>query len=141
MSDERNLRTASLTRLGARSYEATNVRGGTLRLGEGDTTDFTPVELLLVALAGCSSIDVDYLTARRAEPTAFDVEVHADKLSDEDGNHLGPVELTFTVRFPEGPDGDRAREMLPVAIAKSRDRLCTVSRTVQLPTPVSFHQA
>lgn len=141
MSDETNLRTASLTRLGARSYEATNVRGGTLRLGEGDTTDFTPVELLLVALAGCSSIDVDYLTARRAEPTQFDVEVHADKLSDDDGNHLGPVEVTFTVRFPEGPDGDRAREMLPVAIAKSRDRLCTVSRTVQLPTPVSFQQA
>ncbi len=140
MSDETNLRTVSLTRVGARSYQATNVRGGTLRLGEGDTTDFTPVELLLAAIAGCSSIDVDYLTARRAEPTDFDVEVEADKLSDDDGNHLGPVQLTFRVRFPEGPDGDRARQMLPQAIAKSRDRLCTVSRTVQLPTPVSFQE-
>ena len=38
--------------------------------------------------------------------------------------------------FPEGEDGDRAREMLPKAIAMSHDRLCTVSRTVVLGTPV-----
>ena len=46
-------------------------------------------------------------------------------------NHLGDIEITFTVRFPEGAEGDRARERLPKAIAQSRDRLCTVSRTVQ----------
>ena len=33
---------------------------------------------------------------------------------------------TFTVRFPDGADGDRARERLPRAIAQSHDRLCTV---------------
>ena len=38
--------------------------------------------------------------------------------------------------FPEGADGDRAREMLPKAIAMSHDRLCTVTRTVVLGTPV-----
>jgi hypothetical protein len=42
------------------------------------------------------------------------------------------------VTFPAGADGDRARDVLRRALAQSRDRLCTVSRTVQLPTPVSY---
>src|SRR5699024_8972774 len=120
------------------SYEAQNARGGRLTFGDGTSTEFTPVELLLTAMAGCSAIDVDYLTSRLAEPSTFEVAAEAEKLRDADGNHLGEVTITFTVRFPDGADGDRARDRLPDAVAKSRDRLCTVSRTVQLPTPVSY---
>ena len=43
--------------------------------------------------------------------------------------------------FPEGAEGDAARERLPGAIEMSRDRLCTVSRTVQLGADVSYGQA
>ncbi len=131
-------KSVSVTRVSARRFEAVNARGGTLRFGEGEDADFTPVELLLTAIAGCSAIDVDYLTSRRAEPESFDVVVEADKLAGDLGNHLGPVEVTFRLRFPDGPDGDRARDVLPAALAKSHDRLCTVSRTVELPTPVRF---
>lgn len=137
MSDD-NLRKITLTRTGEREYEAENVRGGRLTFGEGESADFTPVELLLVAMAGCSAIDVDYLTTRLAEPTQFDVAAEAEKLRDEQGNHLGEVTITFTVRFPEGQEGEAARTRLPDAVAKSRDRLCTVARTVQLPTPVDY---
>lgn len=137
MSDE-NLRRITLTRTGERQYEAENARGGRLAFGEGASTDFTPVELLLTAMAGCSAIDVDYLTTRLSEPTQFDVAAEAEKLRDEHGNHLGEVTITFTVRFPEGQEGDAARTRLPDAVTKSRDRLCTVSRTVQLPTPVDY---
>jgi len=63
-----NLRSIHIARTGARTYDATNTRGGRISLGEGQNTDFTPVELLLVAIAGCSAIDVDYITTRRAEP-------------------------------------------------------------------------
>jgi len=48
------------------------------------------------------------------------------------------LRVTFEVRFPEGEGGDRAREVLPSAIAKSRDRLCTVGRTVQLGAPIEY---
>ncbi len=133
-----NLRSIRIERTGPRSYEAENVRGGRITLGEGQNPDFTPVELLLVAAAGCSAVDVDYITARRAEPTGFSVTAEAPKLADDNGNHLGAVVVDFRVRFPEGPDGDRARAMLERAVAQSRDRLCTVSRTIQLPTPVDF---
>ena len=133
-----NLRKITLTRTGEREYEAENPRGGRLTFGEGASADFTPVELLLTAMAGCSAIDVDYLTTRLAEPTQFDVAAEAEKLRGQEGNHLGEVTITFSVRFPAGPEGDAARTRLPDAVAKSRDRLCTVSRTVQLPTPVDY---
>lgn len=131
-------RSVDLTRTGPHRYRATNARGGSIDLADGSTQDFTPVELLLVAVAGCSAVDVDLLTSRLAEPTDFQVQANAEKLRDEHGNHLGEVEVTFTVRFPEGEAGDAARHRLPDAVAKSRDRLCTVSRTVALPTPVRF---
>ena len=137
MSSE-HLRSITMTRNSQGAYQAQNVRGGRLSFGDGHSTDFTPVELLLTAMAGCSAIDVDYLTTRLAEPTEFEVAAEAEKLSDEQGSHLGEVTITFTVRFPEGTEGEGARERLPDAIAKSRDRLCTVSRTVQLPTPVNY---
>ncbi len=44
--------------------------------------------------------------------------------------------MTFDVTFPEGADGDRAKESLPRAVAQSHDRLCTVTRTVIVGTPV-----
>ena len=44
------------------------------------------------------------------------------------------------MRFPEGEAGDRARERLPRAIEQSRDRLCTVSRTVQRGAPIDMHE-
>ncbi len=135
-------RSVSMTRLEKGVYEVTNARGGTLRLGGGgESTDFTPVELFLTAMAGCSAIDVDFITSRLAEPVAFDVDSAGEKLKDDDGNHLGDIEVTFRVRFPEGEDGDRARARLPRAIGQSRDRLCTVSRTVQRGAPVTYREA
>lgn len=133
-------RAVSLMRTAHGEYAATNVRGGTLRLGSGESPDFTPVELLLTAIAGCSAIDVDFITAKRSEPEHFEVLSSGEKRKDAaGGSHLGDLEVTFTVRFPAGAAGDRAREMLPKAIAMSHDRLCTVSRTVQLGTPVTMH--
>ena len=87
--------------------------------------------IFLTAMAGCSAIDVDFITSSIAEPVRFDVTSEGEKMRDGVENHLGDIEITFTVRFPEGAEGDRARERLPKAIAQSRDRLCTVSRTVQ----------
>jgi uncharacterized OsmC-like protein len=104
--------------------------------GGGDTTDFTPVELLLAAIAGCSATDVDFITTKRVQPTWFTVTGEGEKLRDDSGNRMGDLKVEFSVTFPEGADGDRAREMLPKAIAMSHDRLCTVTRTVVLGTPV-----
>jgi uncharacterized OsmC-like protein len=119
-------------------YEVLNVRGGTISVGSGADTDFTPVELLLAAIGTCSAIDVDVVTSRRAEPTEFRATVSGDKVRDaEEGNRIENLAVEFTITFPEGEDGDKAREALPRAVKMSHDRLCTVSRTVELGTPVT----
>lgn len=139
MSENETLRTVSLERIGEARYKAVNERGGVLPIGSGEDPDFTPVELLLAAIAGCSAIDVDLITGKRAQPEDFRVHASGEKVRDDDGNHLTNLTVTFEVTFPEGADGDRAREFLPRAIGQSRDRLCTVSRTVALESPVEFN--
>lgn len=141
MSESETVRSIDLTRIGEARYKATNVRGGVLPIGTGADPDFTPVELLLAALAGCSAIDVDAITGKRAQPISFSVHSRGDKVRDDDGNHLTNLQITFDVVFPEGAQGDAAREFLPRSIEMSRDRLCTVSRTVALPNDVEFRQA
>lgn len=134
-------RSVTMARTAKGEFDVTNVRGGTIHLGTGESDDFTPVELLLTAIAGCSAVDVDFITGKRAEPTEFTVTGSGVKGKDPvKGNHMQDVEVTFRVRFPEGPEGDKAREMLPRAIAQSHDRLCTVSRSVQLVTPVTMRE-
>src|SRR4051794_31596523 len=131
-------RRIDLTKIGEGRYKATNARGGVLPVGSGGDPDFTPVELLLAALAGCSAIDVDLITGKRAAATTLDVVAEGDKVRDDGGNHLVNLRISFEVRFPEGGAGDRAREALPRSIAQSRDRLCTVGRTVQLGASVEY---
>lgn len=130
-------RSVSLKRTTAGSYVATNWRGGELPLGSGgESKDFTPVELFLAAIAGCTAIDVDTVTSRRAAPEQFELTARGDKIRDASGNRMENLEVTFRVRFPAGPEGDAARETLPGIVAKSNERFCTVSRTVEIGTPV-----
>ena len=129
-------RAVSIERTAPGRYTAVNDRGGRVTLGRGDDTEFTPTELLLAAIGGCTSVDVDILTSRRAEPESFTVTVAAEKVRDADGNHLAGIEVTFRIGFPDGPAGDAARAVLPDAVHRSHDRLCTVGRTVELGTPV-----
>jgi len=139
MSTDSAHRSVRLERVQTGRYTAVNARGGQLSVSSGDDTDpdFTPVELLLVAMGGCTAADVDFLTSRRAEPDHFEVVVDAEKVRDERGNHLTDLMITFRVSFPDGEAGDRARAVLPDAVQKSHDRLCTVSRTIELGTPIA----
>src|SRR5260370_38714546 len=137
MTDDSAQRSVRLERVENSRYVVTNDRGGQIRIGKGEGTDFTPVDLLLAGIGGCTAIDVDILTSRRAEPEKFEILVDANKVRDEAGNHLADIVVTFRIRFPDGEDGDKARALLPDAVRKSHDRLCTVSRTVEIGTPIA----
>ena len=138
MTDD-SLRSIDLTRIGPARFKATNARGGETFFGTGgEDPDFTPVELLLAAIAGCSALDVEAITHKKVSSTAFEVHAEGHKVRDEHGNHLTGLRVSFDVTFPEGPEGDAARERVEGAIAMSRDRLCTVSRTVQLGAEVTY---
>jgi uncharacterized OsmC-like protein len=128
-----SFRSVRIERVSNGRYVVHNARGGTLPVG-GE--DFTPVELLLAAIGTCTAVDTDTVTSRRAEPTGFTITVGGDKVSDEDGNRMTNLSVTFDVTFPAGPEGDEARKLLPRTVKLSHDRLCTVSRTVELGTEV-----
>jgi putative redox protein len=137
MGNDSAHRDVTIERITNGVFAAVNSRGGRLTFGTGGGTDFTPTELLLAAIGGCTAIDVDILTSRRAEPDSFEVRVGANKIRDADGNRLTDIEVTFRLTFPAGEDGDAARAILPDAVKKSHDRLCTVGRTVELGTPIT----
>lgn len=141
MSERETLRSIELSRMGEGRYKAVNRRGGVLPIGSGDDPDFSPIELLLAALAGCGAIDLDLITGKRAQPLSFDVRAQGDKVRDDRGNHLTDITVTVDVTFPEGEAGDAARAVVPRTLDQIRDRLCTVSRTVALGTPVEYEQA
>lgn len=130
------LRSVRLERTSPGRYAVTNVRGGTLTLGRGDDDAFTPVEALLAAIAGCTSVDVDEVTTRRSEPESFVVDCQGVKVSDDQGSHLSGVDITFRLDFPDTESGRAAAAMVERVVRLSHEELCTVSRTVMLPTPV-----
>jgi putative redox protein len=130
-------RTLTVRRVASGRFAASNDRGGEIAFGTGDGTDFTPTELLLAAVGGCTAIDVDILTSRRAEPDSFEVAVDAEKIRDDEGNRLTDITVTYRIRFPATAQGDEARAILPDVVRKSHDRLCTVGRTIELRTPIA----
>jgi putative redox protein len=139
MTPEETRRHVILNRTRNSHYTAANKRGGTISVGDGSDASFTPVELLLTAIGGCTAVDVDLVTARRAEPDSFEVTIDATKIRDDQrSNRLAGISVTFKVVFPAGEDGDKARAILPDILKVSHERLCTVSRTVELGTPITL---
>ena len=130
-------RGVTITRIASTTFAVTNERGGEMTISMGEGAEFTPVELLLAAIGGCTAIDVDLLTSRRSEPDAFTVRVDAEKVRDDQGNHLSDILVTFQIAFPDTPGGDEARAILPDVVRKSHDRLCSVGRTVEIGTPIA----
>lgn len=102
---ERSARAITLTRVGLEHYRAVNSRGDAIEFGHGASL-FSPLELLLAAIGGCSSIDVDSVTSRHAEPDAFEVKVSGDYTVDDAGAHkVEDIALDFHLRFPDTPQG------------------------------------
>lgn len=136
MATRSSHRDVIVERTAAGMFTAANSRGGRIAFGTGGDADFTPTELL-AAIGGCTAIDVDILTSRRAEPETFEVLIDANKVRDADGNRLTDVEVRFRIVFPDGGHGDAARAVLPDVVRQSHDRLCTVGRTIEAGTPIA----
>lgn len=131
-SEDDSHRQISLEHLAHQTFKATNVRGGELTIGEGQSTDFTPVELLLVALAGCNALTVEAIAMKRATPTRFRVVADGNKndMSEEPDSRLEDLRVEFDIEFDEDEAGQKAAARLPRALQQSHDRHCTVGRTI-----------
>lgn len=114
-------------------YIATNERGAVLELsGDGSGPNFSPVELLLVAVAGCNIVTTEPLTAQRGHRM---VTLEATATSEKiERNKLGPVTLSYSAELPEA-DGEAEKVFRDVA-ERVEERHCTVSRSLREGTPV-----
>lgn len=139
MSENQNpTHSIELTREATNRYVARNAAGVEVTFGRGEDL-MSPVELLLAAIAGCSSIDVDTVTSRSSEPTEFRVEASGSKVAEENGgSRLEDLNLSFNLSFPDDEGGRKAAGLVDRLVKLSHDKYCTVSRTVEHGTPVEF---
>jgi len=136
-----NERSITLERESEGVYVARNAAGAELRFGFNVPGSFSAVELLLVAIAGCSAVDLDLMTSRRSEPDRFVVTASGTRAPDGEPAFLSDIVARFDVAFPEGEDGDKARARIEPALRAAHERTCTVSRTVSLGSPVTLTTA
>lgn len=135
--NNREVREVKVVRTDSRIYQATSAdTGASITFGQAEGL-LTPVELLLAAIAGCSSIDVDVATTRRSEPEQFEVTARGDKLTEDGASRMDDIHLGFDLRFPDTEEGRKAAAMVERIVKLSHDKYCTVSRTVELGAKVT----
>ncbi len=87
----------------------------------------TPVEALLLSLAGCMAIDVVAILGKmRCAPTALETEVAGTRRT-EPPQHFTRVRLVFRLSGPP----EMTREKVDQALALSMDRYCSVRHTLR----------
>ncbi len=125
-----------IRRDGSHRFTARNDRGGEVAIGRDDAPEaFTPGELLLAAIAGCSAVTTENLLVRRIGEDA-ELAVHADRDKDpEDPHKFSSVRVSFDVDLTEIQD-DTERDRIVDAAERAVARFCTVSRSVEEGTPI-----
>jgi putative redox protein len=103
-------------------------RGGVPVVTDGDgAAGPSPMELLLIGLAGCMGVDVvDILKKMRVPIEGLVVRAEGDRRA-EPPRRFQSVRLTYQVQGV--PDGDR--DKLQRAVDLSRDTYCSVLHTLQ----------
>lgn len=125
-------------RTGEHLFTATNDRGAEVAIGrDGAPGAFTPGELLLAAIAGCSAVTSENLFVRRLGDDAS-LTVHADRhKTKEDPNKFASVQVNVDVDLGALED-PAERGKLADAVQRAIERFCTVSRSVEEGTPIEL---
>lgn len=118
--------------------EATNESGNSIRIDAspeigGKNSGPRPMELLIMGLAGCSSIDVlMILNKYRIEVKDYSVEVDADREKIEEANLFKNIHMKFKVK------GDFKEEQVKRAIDLSLEKYCSVAKTLEKTAKITY---
>lgn len=119
-------------------FEGSNSAGNTVILegspdigGEGQ--GLRPMELLLLSLASCSSMDVASILKKMRQPVDdMRVEVDGERVADEVPAVFKKIHLRFLLKGPIRPD--RAEE----AIRLSVEKYCSVARMLEKTAEITW---
>lgn len=108
---------------GGGTFIGRNAVGGTVQMGKlDDRPGVSPMELILVGLAGCTGVDiVDILTKKRQPLKALKVNVRG-KRSEDHPKIYKEIEVTYLI-WGEGIDPNAVER----AILLSKEKYCSVS--------------
>jgi len=98
-------------------------KGRKIELNSSDKmgSAFTPMELFLVSLAGCTAMDVQWIMSReRQKVEKFEISIKG-KRRDEDPRYFETIDLAYTIGGP-----NITKNAVERAIRLSQERYCSV---------------
>ena len=118
-------------------FECTNSLGNKILLDNTSQSEGTkgvsPMETILMAVAGCSGIDmVSILKKQRQEITGFKVEVEGERIEVDEAKPFKTIMVKFFV------DGNIDPKKAERAAALSFEKYCSVSKTMEPNVTVNY---
>ncbi len=119
-------------------FEARNDSGNTIQMDGspdigGQNLGARPMQVVLMALAGCSSIDVvSILRKMKQEPTSYDAEVEAKREEGKVPSLFTDIHLRFILT------GDLDTEKVEKAARLSAEKYCSVSKILEKTAKMSW---
>ena len=113
-------------------YRATSDSGHTLTMDSAHVGGATPMEYVLMALCGCTSVDVINILTKKREPfTALTVSASAEKAK-ESPNVFTRIELIYRVT------GAVQHKSMEDAVRLSKEKYCSVSAMLEKTAKITF---
>lgn len=96
----------------------------------------SPMEMVLTALCGCTSVDVVHILQKKRQPLeSLTVSADAEQRKDPP-NYFTKIRLVYTVR---GQSGQLlSRKAVEDAVALSKDKYCSVSAMLENTAEIDF---
>ena len=119
-------------------FEVTNDNGHKVLLDnkskkEGKVEGVSPMELLLMALAGCSSIDIiAILNKQKMNPTDVKMDVEGDRIPGIVPSLFHKIKVNVRLEGEIPPD--KAKR----AVSLSFEKYCSVAKTLEYSSPIKF---
>lgn len=111
-------------------FTCTNESGHTITLGQGGNA-VGPMESVLMAIAGCSTIDIEMILKKMRQPVEhIQVEVEA-KRREESPRTFTEVHLNYILK------GDLKESKVAQAIDSSLEKYCSVSKMIDKSAEIS----
>jgi len=119
-------------------FEVTNDNGHKVLLDniskkEGKVEGVSPMELLLMALAGCSSIDIiAILNKQKINPSDVKMDVEGDRIPGLVPSLFNKIKVNVRLEGEIPPD--KAKR----AVSLSFEKYCSVAKTLEYSTPIKY---